>query len=108
MSELRVVFDGMAAEAETQLRDSLLKWLQDLEGYVTHAQFMGSGNGAPNFDTSDVKPAAAAPVAPVAPVDSSTEAPAETPPAGVPGGAPIPVATGIDPATLGAPAPPLP
>jgi hypothetical protein len=103
MSELRVVFDGLEVEAETQLRDNLLKWLQDLEGFVTHAQFMGSGNGAPNFDTSDVKPAAPAPAAPVAAAPAADTGGAVDPPAGVPGGPPLPVATGIDPATLGAP-----
>jgi len=104
MADLRVSFQGLEAEAETALRDNLLTWLRDLGEYVLHADFQGSGNGAPNFSTDDVKSTSSAGATPVDAPPTQGEASTESTPAGVQGGPPIPVAAGIDPSTLGAPA----
>ena len=104
MADLRVTFQGLEADAEKVLRDNLIEWLRNLGDHVAHADFQGSSNGAPNFATPDVKADPSGETAPADTASSGTGEGEPTAPAGVEGGPPIPVATGIDPATLGAPA----
>ena len=107
MAELRVVFEGLEQEAETDIRERLLNFLKEQAEHVAVAWFGGSPNGAPNFDIDDVKgtavvpPATAAAPSPAAvePLDDKSP-PTDTLP-------PAPVTAGIDPNTLGAPGPSL-